>query len=86
MNKFGEFGDCFYKMGGDEFTDPAGRFLTELGLKFDFEDRVGEATDVGLGELVERVVYSDITASPVVSCSSFAVKRVLADQGELCVE
>jgi hypothetical protein len=86
MNKFREFGNCFDEVRGYEFTDPEGGFLSELGLKFYFEDGVGEPANVAVRELVEGVVYSDIGAAPVVACAWFAVPGIFADQGEFGVE
>lgn len=55
-------------------------------LEFDFEDGVGETADVGVGELVEGVVYTNVGAPPVVPRALFAVPIVFTDEREFCVE
>jgi hypothetical protein len=60
--------------------------LAELGLQFYLEDGVGETADVGVGELVEGVVYANIGAPPVVPRALLAVPIVFADEREFRVE
>jgi hypothetical protein len=86
VNEFREFGDRFDEVGGNELADPAGGFLSELGLQFYFEDGVGETANVGVGELVEGVVDANVGAAPVVTRALLAVPIVFADQREFRVE
>src|SRR5579862_695230 len=86
MDEFTEFGNGFDQMGRYQFADPSRWFLTQLSLEFDFKDCVGEATDVGFCKLVERVVYSDIRTTPVVSCARTTIKVVFANQRKFCVK
>lgn len=73
-------------MRADEFCDPLRRFLTELGLKLDFQDTIGEQLFVFGSELLERMVDPDIHSPPVISCSCAAVPIILADHGQFGVE
>ena len=81
-----ELGHGFDQVRTDKLRNPLRRLLTELGLKFDFQDTIGKELFVLGSKLFERMVDSNIRPPPVVSRSTTSIPVILADHRKFSVE
>jgi len=81
-----ELGHGFDQVRSDEVCNPLRRFLTELGLKLNFQDTISEQFFVFWTELLERMVNPDIHPPPVVPRPTASIPIILADHGQFSIE
>ena len=86
MNELGELGHSLDEVALHKLTHPFGRFLTHLRLKLHFEHTIRETLDIGLRELLKRIIDADVHTTPVVARALLAVPVVFTHQRELRVK